>query len=353
VKSTFQHRVGLAHLTSASARQPLLLAVGSARALLVGLLVAMIPSVAHAGPATTSIEQGYDLGEIQAPRAIGMGGALNALGSSTEALYLNPANLAATRVYHFELIGSYGLEAQQYSLGGAVVDSSSSRLAGGFAGAGSCQDCIDSAGIHRNVTDLRLGVAYPFGTLLSIGGTARYIHVDQSVSTGPFGSNLVSDGTPNSAILSTFTFDLGLTLTPIPQLHFGVVGHNLTDPGNGLAPTTLAGGVGYDGGLFAVEADMLGDFTTYGHPEARAMVGGELFVGQHVPLRIGYRYDDGTRTDSVFAGVGYITKQWAVELSGGRDVYATHPSTLFGLGLRYFYDSSGLGNNQAAEPDSF
>ena len=324
-----------------------------ARSMLGGLFAAFLPSVAYAGPATTSVEQGYDLGQIQAPRGIGMGGALNALGSSTEALYLNPANLTATRVYHFELLGTYWLDAQRYSLGGSVVDSSSSRLAGGFAGSGSCQDCIDSAGLHRNFTDLRLAVAYPFGTLLSIGGTARYLHVDQAIATGPFGPSLVSDGTPNGPVLSTFTFDLGVTLTPIPQLHFGVVGHNLTDPGNGLAPTTLAGGVGYDGGTFAVEADMLGDFTTYARPEARVMAGGELFVGQHVPLRIGYRYDDGTKSDSVYLGAGYINKQWGVELSGGRDVYATHPSTLFGLGLRYFYDSSGLGNNQAAEPDSF
>ncbi len=318
-----------------------------------GVLAAFLPGVAEAGPASTSVEQGYDLGEIQAPRGLGMGGALNALGSSTEALYLNPANLTATRVYHFELLGSYSIEAQRYGFGGAVVDSSSSRLAGGFAGSGSCQDCIDSAGIHRNFTDLRLAVAYPFGNLLSIGATASYLHIDQNVATGPFGPSLVSDGTANGPILSTFTFDVGITVTPIPQLHLGVVGHNLSDPGTGLAPTTLAGGVGYDGGLFAVEADMLGDFTTFGHPEARAMIGGELFVGQHVPLRLGDRYDNGTKSDTIFAGVGYINKQWGVELSGGRDVYAAHPSTLFTLGLRYFYDSSGLTSNQAAEPDSF
>jgi hypothetical protein len=355
VKSSFQHRVGLARSTLAKVRpaRPSPVVDRLAASVLGGLLALLVSSVAHAGPATTSIEQGYDLGEIQAPRGIGMGGALNALGSSTEALYLNPANLTSTRVYHFELLGSYWLDAQRYSIGGAVVDSSSSRLAGGFAGSGSCQDCFDSAGIHRNFGDLRLGVAYPFGNLLSIGLVARYLHVDQAISSGPFGATLVSDGTPDGPIMNTFTVDLGVALTPIPPLHFGLVGHNLTDPGTGLAPTTLAGGVGYDGGVFAVEADVLGDFTTFGHPEGRVMAGGELFVGQHVPLRIGYRYDDGTRSHSLFAGVGYINKQWGIELSGGRDVYAAHPSTIFGLGLRYFYDSSGLGNNQAAEPDSF
>jgi hypothetical protein len=293
------------------------------------------------------------MGEIQGPRAIGMGGALNALGTSTEALYLNPANLPLIRAYHFEALGSYWPEAQRYSVGGAVLDSSSSRLSGGFAGSGSCQDCFDSAGIHRNFTDLRLALGYPFGPVFSVGGVIRYLHVDQNISTGPFGQNFASDGTPNGPIMSSATLDFGVTVAPIQQLRFGLVGHNLTDPGTALAPTTLAGGVGYDGGTFAIEADMLGDFTTYAHPEARLMAGGEVFLGQHVPARLGYRYDNGTKSDGLFAGIGYITKQWGVEFSGGGDFYSAHPSTIFGLSLRYFYDSSGLGNNQAGEPDSF
>jgi hypothetical protein len=318
-----------------------------------GAAVLLASSVALATPASTSPEEGYDLGTIQGPRAIGMGGALNALGTSTEAMYLNPANLPLSRNYHFELLGSYMPEAQRYTLGGAVVDSSSSRLAGGFAGAGSCQDCFASAGLHRNITDIRLAVAYPFGTIVSIGGVVRYLHVDQGTSIGPFGQSLASDGTPNGALLSTFTVDAGITVTPTPRLRFGLVGHNLTDPGTGLAPSTLAGGVGYQGGIFALEADLLGDFTTYGHPEARIMAGGEVFLGQHVPLRLGYRYDDGSTSHAVFGGIGYIAKQWGVEFSGGGDVYSPHTSLIFGLGVRYFYDSSGLGNNQAAEPDSF
>jgi hypothetical protein len=308
---------------------------------------------ASASPASTTPEQGYDMGEIQGPRGIGMGGALNALGTSTEALYLNPANLPLARAYHFELLGSYWPEAQRYSVGGAVLDSSSSRLAGGFAGSGSCQDCFDSNGIHRNFTDLRLAVAYPFGNYVSIGGVLRYLHVDQSLNTGPFGLDLVSGGNPNGPVMSTAMLDFGITVLPIPQLRFGLVGHNLTDPGNGLAPTTLAGGVGYQGGIFAVEADMLGDFTTFGHPEARVMLGGEVFVGQHVPLRLGYRYDNGTKSDGLYGGVGYIAKQWSVEFSGGSDFYAAHPSAIFGLSVRYFYDASGLGNNTTGEPDSF
>lgn len=310
---------------------------------------------AAAGPASTTPEQGYDLGQIEGPRAIGMGGALNALGTSTEAIYLNPANLPLARAYHFELLGSYWPEAQRYSIGGAVMDSSSSRLAGGFAGQGSCQDCFDQFGLHRNFTNLRLSLAYPFGNVLALGATVQYLHVDQAVNIGAFPGNpmnLVSGGNPNGVIMNTFMVDAGITVMPIPQLRFGVVGHNLTDPGTGLAPTQLAGGVGFTTGKFAIEADMLGDFTTYGHAEGRFMAGAELFL-EHVPLRIGYRYDDGTKSDALFGGIGYIARQWGVEASAGGDFYSAHPSVVVGLSVRYFYDSSGLGNNQAAEPDSF
>jgi hypothetical protein len=321
--------------------------------LAIGAALLFDPLSAWATPASTSPEEGYDLGQIEAPRAIGMGGALNAVGTSTEALYMNPANLPLARNYHFELLGSYWPEAQRYTIGGAVVDSSSSKLAGGFAGAGSCQDCFDPNGLHRNFADIRLGIAYPFGNVVSIGGVVRYLHVDQAIAVGPLGPSLASDGTPNGPLMSTFTLDAGITVTPTRELRFGLVGHNLTDPGTGLAPTTLVGGVGYQANTFAVEADLLGDFTTYGHPEGRIMLGGEVFVFHHVPLRLGYRYDDGSTSHAIFGGVGYIAKQWGVEFSGGGDVYSPHTSLLFGLGVRYFYDSSGLGNNQAAEPDSF
>jgi hypothetical protein len=293
------------------------------------------------------------MGEINGPRAIAMGGALNALGTSTEALYLNPANMPLARAYHFELLGSYWPQAQRYSIGGAVMDSSSSRLAGGFAGSGSCQDCFDSAGIHRNFTDLRLALAYPFGNVVSIGGVVRYLHVDQSINTGPLGSSLASDGNTDGPVQNTWMLDFGITVMPIPRLRLGLVGHNLTDPGTALAPTTLAGGIGYDGGTFALEADMLGDFTTYGHAETRFMGGGELFLGQHVPVRLGVKYDNGSRSAGLYGGIGYLSKQWGVEFSGGSDIISAHPSAIFGLGVRYFYDASGLGNNAASEPDSF
>ncbi len=65
-----------------------------------GIAFGLTPRLARA-QASVPPEQGYDLGEIQSPRALAFGGAEVALGTSTTALFQNPANLPLARVYHF------------------------------------------------------------------------------------------------------------------------------------------------------------------------------------------------------------------------------------------------------------
>ncbi|HEX7665505.1 MAG TPA: hypothetical protein VF407_13360, partial [Polyangiaceae bacterium] len=291
---------------------------------------------AHADPSSTSPQQGYDLGEIQSPRELGMGGAQNALGAGTSAIYMNPANLAQSRVYHFEGIAAFSPDARRQSYGGAVADSSTSKLAGGFGGT---WNQLDPDGIDRKWTDLRLSLAYPISDRVLLGMTGRYLHVNQSIAQGPLGASKVSDGTPDGPVFNNFTFDAGVSVLPVDGLAIGLVGHNLTAPGNGLAPTTLATGIGYQSHVVAIEADGMADFTTWQSTRLRAMIGGELFLADHFPIRVGYRYDDGQKAHALSAGIGYIDKKFSVELSGRRDIVADHPMTLFVLGLRYFYDS--------------
>jgi opacity protein-like surface antigen len=291
---------------------------------------------AFADPATTSPEQGYDLGEMQSPRSLAFGGAQSALGASTTAIYDNPANLPIARVYHFEGIASVSPEARRQSYGGAVVDSNTSRLAGGFAGT---WNIMDPDKIHRTWTDLRLSLAYPLGDKISAGFTGRYIRVAQSLASGPFGQSYPSDGTGGSPLLNNFTFDVGATLMPTNGVRVGVVGKNLTNPGTGLAPTLLKGGVGYFNDTFSVEVDGLADFTTWTRVRGRLMAGGEIFVAQHFPIRAGYRYDDGMRTHAVSAGGGYVDRKWSFEISARRDVAGDNPSTMLSAAIRYFYEA--------------
>jgi hypothetical protein len=287
---------------------------------------------------------------MQSPRVLALGGALNALGTSTSAVYLNPASLPFSRVYHFEGIASFSPEARRQSYGGAVVDSSTSRITGGFAGTWSN---MDPDGINRTWTDLRLALAYPLGDKLALGATGRYLRITQATDSGPLGHSLASDGTSGSPILNTVTFDAGVTAAPIEALRIGVVGHNLTGIGNGLAPTTLAGGVGYTANDILIEVDALADFATWAKTEPRIMAGGEIFLADHFPIRLGYRYDAGLDTHAVSAGLGYIDKRWAFEVSGRHDIIGKNPNTMLSAGLRYFYDATQTQSNQTDAPDPF
>lgn len=291
---------------------------------------------AAADPSTTTPQQGYDLGEIQSPRTVAMGGAQNATGTSTTALYLNPANMALARVYHFEAMGSISPDARRTGFAGGVVDSSTSRLAGGF---GAQFNQLDPDGARRAWTDLRLALAFPLADSIAVGMTGRYLRVSQSVAQGPFGASLVSDGTRNDPVFNHLTFDAGITVVPTTGLNIGVVAHNLTNPGTSLAPTTVAGGIGYSRGIFSIEGGGLVDFTTWGKARGRAMVGAEIFLADHVPIRAGYRYDDGQRAHAVSLGLGYVDRKWSFEISGRRDVSAERPMTFLVAGLRYFYES--------------
>jgi hypothetical protein len=156
----------------------------------------------------------------------------------------------------------------------------------------------------------------------------------------------VSDGTPSDPILNTVTVDLGATVAAGDALRIGMAGHNLVSPGNSLAPTTTILGIGYGTKQFALESDGMVDFTTYAHPKGRAMAGGELFIADHYPLRVGWRYDAGTNVQALSLGFGYVETTWSVELGVRRDLVVDHGSTLAVLSLRYFYDALG-----AASPD--
>jgi hypothetical protein len=303
-----------------------------------GAIVTSVP--AHASPSTTSIEQGYDLGEIQSPRALAMGDAVNALGVSTTALYRNPANLPLARVYHLEGIAAISPEARRQSYGAAAVDSvlNRQRIAGGFGGTWSL---MDPDGIHRQWTDLRFALAYPFGDRIAIGATGRYLRVNQAVSTGPLGASYASDGTKDSPLFNQLLFDVGATVLVSDSFRVAGVVHNLPNPGTSLAPLTAGGGIGYGTETFALEADALADFTTWGSTRGRYMVGAELFAGDHVPLRLGYRFDEGSKTHAISAGLGYVDRQWSFEGAVRRDVVGDHPSTMVALTLRYFYDAVG------------
>lgn len=323
--------------------------------------VFFVTSRAAADPSSTSTEQAYDLGDIQSPRWMAFGGAQAALGSSTTAIYDNPANLASSRVYHFEGLFSFSPEANRQSYGGGIADSSTNQLAARPAGADAANglaggiagtwSTMDGDGIDRQWTDLRVALAYPVLSNLFVGLTGRYLQVNQAVGRGPFGLDLVSSGTPDQGLSSMFTFNAGVTYRPIKQLSLGAVGTGLTYPNRPIAPTTLTGGIGLDLTVFSAEFDSMVDFTTYGKPTGRYMLGTEVFLFSRLALRLGYRIDTGQRTQSITGGLGWIDKHFSVEAGLRQDVIADHGNTMIVFGLRYFYDYNTAGQDPAMTGD--
>lgn len=316
-----------------------------ARLLNVAFALALIATVSEASADASKLppEVGYDYGQTATPRIGGMGGAQRASSNSTDALFVNPANIAATRVYHVGALGEIWPEARRQTYGIAIVDSivSASRLAGGLSGSYTSQD---PSGVDRSAFDVRLALAYPFSEYFYAGATARYLSLKQSgYPSGLFAlqPSAAAGGLKDKAIVQQVTFDAGLTAKPVKEFALSLVGYNLTDPGVGFLPFMVGGGAAYETTELTVEADALADFTTYSSTTWHAMGGGELLVGDHVPLRAGYRWDQGRESHALSFGVGYVDQAYALELSVMR-VVSGDAATAVLIGFRYHVESAGL-----------
>jgi len=180
----------------------------------------------------------------------------------------------------------------------------------------------------------------PLGEHIAIGAAMRWLRMNQAIAAGPFGSSPASGGTSNAPIFNQLTLDAGATVA-LGDFRIAAAGHNLTFTRSGLAPVTGVAGLGFFAQVFALEADGLLDFTTWGGTRGRIMLGGEFLVAERYAIRVGYRYDGGTRVNTPSLGFGYIDPKWSVELGVSHDAIGNHAETLGVLSLRYFYDPTG------------
>jgi len=317
---------------------------------LAGLVCACASSLAlhaHADKSTTPPEVGYNYNEIETPRITATNGAVRALSNSTEALFNNPANMSASRVYHLSALAQIWPEPGRQSYGVAAVDSvgSSARVGGGI---GATYNTQDTNGINRNWTDIRGAVSYPFSDQLYMGVGVRYLRLRQN-GEGPLGTSVASSGLAGDYIVSGFTFDAAATFKPSPALAISIVGANLNNPGNTFQPTSVGGGIGFGKETFSLEGDVLADFTTWDSTKLRAMAGGEFLAGDHFPLRAGYRFDEGAKSHSLSAGFGYLDTSFGAEIAVRR-VVSGDAATAIVFGFSYHLDSGGL---TQGENDSF
>jgi opacity protein-like surface antigen len=282
---------------------------------------------------------GYNYGEIETARIAATGGAQRALSSSLGALFVNPANIAVERVYHIGAFAQIWPEAKRQSYGAGAVDSigSSSRVAGA---AGVTYNFQDPDGIDRKWTDARFALAYPFSEQFYFGVGGRYLLLSQD-GLGPLGKSYASGGIPDQQIIRTFSFDAGATFKATPELAFALTGSNLANPGHGFLPTSVGGGIGYGAKQFAIQGDLVGDFTSWDDSKARAMLGLEVLLADHYALRGGYRYDQGAQSHGLGLGVGYIDRAFIFDI-GLRRIVSGEEATTVVLGFTYHLETTGL-----------
>jgi hypothetical protein len=302
--------------------------------------------------ADTPVPFGFNYGEVETTRAAAVGGAMRAAGNGTTAVFQNPANMTLTRVYHIEAFGTIVPEFGRQVYGGVIVDSITNKLAGGVSVAGGFLDLGEAAtSLDRSFIDVRIALAYPIADVFSLGLGGRYLKVTED-GLGPLGDSKASGGLKDPegdgrlGLLNLPTFDAGVTLKLADIVHIGASGQNLTYPNNGMMPTTVGGGVAVATEDFTIEGDGVADFSSYASVSARVMAGGEYLLLDHVPLRVGYRFDQGANSHAVSGGLGYIAREFMVEASVRRTIVGPEATTIF-FQVGYFLESSGL----TASPD--
>ncbi|HEY3592824.1 MAG TPA: hypothetical protein VGL13_03080, partial [Polyangiaceae bacterium] len=209
-------------------------------------------------------------------------------------------------------------------------------------------------GVRRRWTDVRLALAAPLSDRFFVGLTGKYLKLNDS------GPPLRGFGLPPSAAtlglsdqpsVDNVTFDAGITVKPTDEISIGLVGSNLTSPGQGFQPLTLGGGIGFGSNDLTLEGDLLADFTTFtdaggkSHTKLRGSLGVEYLAGDHFPLRLGYRYDQGLKTHAISAGLGYIDPQFSVDFAFRRTISGSEPYgpvTTIVIDLQYFVEATGI-----------
>src|SRR6266508_173011 len=291
-------------------------------ALVLASLALLFSDSARAERSDIVPEVGFNYGENESGRSAGMGSAMRALGNGVTGLYANPANIALTRVYHLQALAQIWPEARRQTYGASAVDSVTGRLAGAIGGH---YGVLDPDGVDRKWTDLRVAVAFPLSDRFYAGLTGKYLKLRENGFPRPgFGlpNSPASGGLAQDAIIDSFTFDAGLTIKPTESLFIGLVGSNLTDPGNGFRPLMLGGGVGYGTNDVTVEGDLAADFTTFTNP------------------------DGSSRTNvRAMLGFGYIDSQFSVDLAVRRSISSEEPFgpvTSVVIDLQYFLESTGI-----------
>ena len=256
-------------------------------------------------------------------RSSAMGGAQRGVGSSNEAIYLNPASMAAFQRFGIDMELAYEKPQNLRRMRITAVDSKTSPMAAGVG-----YETIDHAEGLPTLKRTSIAVAYPLGELVYFGSTGHYIK----------GSRTHGD---EETEFELFNADLGLTLNLSDVLQLGMSWHNVMETDErALAPESMGFGVaaGTDVLVGAFDVRLVEDSS--GNRETTYHAGAELFLGGAMAVRLGYINQpasaSGGEGGHVLSGGGaYVTKTGALAFSMQRALTEGAPWTLAGA-LKFF-----------------
>ena len=298
--------------------------MGGKRALwptaIVGLLTALCPAQVVLGqqapsgvggvaspdtiPTEDTLDTTYGL-------AMGSGARAGALGVS--ALAYNTSNMAAVSAYDVEAFsqiipGSKSNGGTYWTIGSSISDSTTSKK---IAMGTSFRGVFSGENRRYSGWDWRSGIGIQAVPQLGLGVGVRW-------------ANLKADRVEGQRLGPSFegiTMDASLTVTPIPWLRVSGLGYNLIKTHSALAPQMAGASVSLAPvESFSIGGDLLFDFTTFATTKLIGGAGLSYIAGEMVPLRFGYRRDQGRDLNQITAGAGFSKGKVAAEVALRQDI---------------------------------
>jgi hypothetical protein len=268
------------------------------------------------------------------PRAVSLGGTLRASPSGTSGIYLNPAVIAMTSIYHIGAMYQYTGGEEMHSGGAEVVDSVTTIVAAGLS---FNYSRINLERMDHEVYDARIALAGNAGDVFYFGATGRYLHLKQNLASNKWGPGgrpaLPSSG---SRQVDGFTFDVGTALKLGQLVTLGLVGYNLTNTESVYAPIELGTGLSVHLlKMLLLEGNVVIDFTSHSDVNTELKFGTELFIAGSFGIRAGYDYDIYYDLHSITAGLGYVHPKFSIDFGFMREV-VEDGRMIIAFGVKYF-----------------
>ena len=269
-----------------------------------------------------------DAQTYEGPRLLGFADARRALASANDSIYVNPAGMAMARLYSLELGYFDDLLGSDRRFNASVVDSQAGPVAGGLAYTYSNRRPDDAASREQRLQGHRaeLSLASRISESAAIGATIRYLSFD------------TTDGnqTIAGAGFSGLQFDVGIQWRLSEGLSLGLVGYNLTHSERPEMPISWGAGIGWQGGVLSLEADVRYD-AQVGEPRYSFAAGAVLF--EMLLLRGGGMFDYASKTWAISAGAGVSADRIMLDIGfrqrlGDRVLDGYGDARVFGASVR-------------------